>query len=180
MWSYRRVLILNHAYMFVCFPDATNTYTEPLILRSNVIPERLRGDDGGDGKNSPSPLEPTTPSRSITCESIALTLSHTHSQVEFWWEFYFHYWSLVWWVTLSWPLTNTFGHAQTEYPHCHFWKQASLHPNVQTWNKNPFPPHSHFLLPLCISLSVCFVEPEVVRVLHYNAGRVQLVLCFHL
>lgn len=25
---------------------------------------------------------------------------------------FFHYWSLVWWVTLSWPLTNTFAHPQ--------------------------------------------------------------------
>lgn len=78
---------------------------------------------------------------------------------------FFHYWSLVWWVTLSWPLTNTFAHPQeigqviihadrNIYIHiCQlsrlaFWFffpiQPSVHPSLNTQNETPFTLFFHF------------------------------------
>ncbi|XP_057702903.1 myoD family inhibitor domain-containing protein [Corythoichthys intestinalis] len=48
--------------------DVANTYTEPLIIRSDVIPERTRGDDGEKCKNG---LSHTAPGDAITCQPAA-------------------------------------------------------------------------------------------------------------
>lgn len=66
------VFLTVHVHIvFVCLfctVDVAHTYTEPLILRLNGTPQRLQADDG-DNCNSNTPhLEPTTPSKSITCE----------------------------------------------------------------------------------------------------------------
>ncbi|KAM9859610.1 uncharacterized protein mdfi [Aulostomus maculatus] len=58
--------------------DVANTYTEPLILRSNVPPERLPGDNGS--KRSLPHSELTTPSKRITCQPAARSTPIHHTQ----------------------------------------------------------------------------------------------------
>lgn len=49
-------------------PDEALTYTEPLILRVNGTPERLRGDDGERRNGSLVHTELTTPGKTVICE----------------------------------------------------------------------------------------------------------------
>lgn len=50
------------------FADEAHTYTEPLILRVNGTPERLRGDDGEKWNGSLAHTELTTPGKTVICE----------------------------------------------------------------------------------------------------------------
>ncbi|XP_059186334.1 myoD family inhibitor domain-containing protein [Centropristis striata] len=58
-------------------PDVAHTYTEPLILRLNGTPERLRGDDGD---KCLAHTELTTPSKSITSQPAARSTPVHHTQ----------------------------------------------------------------------------------------------------
>ncbi|XP_075906281.1 uncharacterized protein mdfi [Nelusetta ayraudi] len=52
-------------------PDEALTYTEPLILRVNGTPERLRGDDGERRNGSLVHTELTTPSKTVISQPVA-------------------------------------------------------------------------------------------------------------
>ncbi|KAJ4927115.1 hypothetical protein JOQ06_014852, partial [Pogonophryne albipinna] len=58
---------LNSGLLSDCCNHEAHTYTEPLILRLNGTPERLRGDDEDKWSSRLSHTELTTPSKSITC-----------------------------------------------------------------------------------------------------------------
>lgn len=58
--------------------DAANTYTEPLIVRSNVSPQRLRCDDG-DNIILPH-TDITAPGKSIRCQPAARSTPLHHTQ----------------------------------------------------------------------------------------------------
>ncbi|KAM4588869.1 uncharacterized protein mdfi [Odontesthes bonariensis] len=62
--------------------DVAHTYTEPLILRLNGTPERLRGDDGDHCNYNTNLLQsaPTTPSKSITSQPAARSTPIHHTQ----------------------------------------------------------------------------------------------------
>nr|XP_046240139.1 uncharacterized protein mdfi [Scatophagus argus]XP_046240140.1 uncharacterized protein mdfi [Scatophagus argus] len=60
--------------------DVAHTYTEPLILRVNGTPERLRGDDGDKWNNILSHSELITPSKSITSQPAARSTPVHHTQ----------------------------------------------------------------------------------------------------
>lgn len=61
-------------------PDEAHTYTEPLILRLNGTPERLRGDDEDKWSSRLSHTELTTPSKSITSQPAARSTPARHTQ----------------------------------------------------------------------------------------------------
>ncbi|XP_061147479.1 myoD family inhibitor domain-containing protein [Syngnathus typhle] len=65
------VEIENRTFIPATSRDVANTYTEPLILRSDVIPERTQDDDAGQNQSSLSHAELTTLSRNITCQPAA-------------------------------------------------------------------------------------------------------------
>ncbi|XP_068171425.1 myoD family inhibitor domain-containing protein isoform X1 [Antennarius striatus] len=60
--------------------DEAHTYTEPLILRVNGTPERLRGDDGDRWNGSLSHTELTTPNKSLTSQPAARSTPVHHTQ----------------------------------------------------------------------------------------------------
>ncbi|XP_029990648.1 myoD family inhibitor domain-containing protein [Sphaeramia orbicularis] len=60
--------------------DAANTYTEPLILRSNVIPERLQGEDGENCTTVLPHSDITTPTKTITSQPAARSTPIHHTQ----------------------------------------------------------------------------------------------------